>query len=162
MELGTLSPLYLESKILESIAILNNKIQSSDENIFANQLNYGNVKIGSDRYITLSSSDIKAIEKAHEILRTEYINPPTINALSKIVFLNEQKLKAGFYSKYHMTISEYTCSIRMTIAENLLSTTELTIDEISKKVGYNYSSNFVKMFKKVHGKTPLSFRKKKN
>ena len=75
--------------------------------------------------------------------------------------INEQKLKAGFSAKYHMSISEYTNSIRMTIAENLLSTTQLSIDEISKKLGYNYSSNFVKMFKKTHGKTPLAFRKLK-
>lgn len=161
-ESDSLSPLYLESKIIESIAILNNKILSSNENIFLNQLNNNTVKIGKDRYITLSASDIKAIFKSHDILTSEYKNPPTISTLSKIVFLNEQKLKAGFYNIYHMTISEYTCSIRMAIAENLLSTTELSIDDISKKVGYNYSSNFVKMFKKIHGKTPLSFRKKKN
>ena len=78
-----------------------------------------------------------------------------------MVFLNEQKLKAGFSAKYHMSISQYTTSIRMTMAENLLSTTDLSIDEISKMVGYNYSGNFVKMFKKVHGKTPLAFRKSK-
>ena len=78
-----------------------------------------------------------------------------------VEFLNEQKLKAGFSAKYHMSISEYTNSIRMTMAENLLSTTELSIDEISKQLGYNYSGNFVKMFKKTHGKTPLAFRKLK-
>ncbi|MDY3359828.1 MAG: AraC family transcriptional regulator, partial [Clostridium celatum] len=88
-------------------------------------------------------------------------NPPTIKALSKMVFLNEQKLKAGFSAKYHMSISQYTNSIRMTLAENLLSTTELGIDEISKQLGYNYSGNFIKMFKKTHGKTPLAFRKLK-
>ena len=78
-----------------------------------------------------------------------------------MVFLNEQKLKAGFSAKYHMSISQYTNSIRMAMAENLLSTTELTIDEISKMLGYNYSGNFIKMFKKTHRKTPLAFRKMK-
>ena len=48
------------------------------------------------------------------------------------------------------------------MAENLLSTTELSVDEIAKMLGYNYSGNFVKMFKKIHGKTPLAFRKGKN
>ena len=91
----------------------------------------------------------------------EACNPPTIKSLSKRVFLNEQKLKAGFSAKYHMSISQYTNSIRMTMAENLLSTTELSIDEISKMIGYNYSGNFIKMFKKTHGKTPLDFRKGK-
>lgn len=154
-----LTSLYLESKILETIDLINNEIFSSSENIFTNQLNYGEIKIGKNRFIKLTASDINAIQKAHDILAEEYRNPPTIKSLSKMVFLNEQKLKAGFLKKYHMSIHQYTCSVRMSVAENLLSTTELSIDEISKMVGYNYSGNFIKMFKKVHGKTPLKFKK---
>ena len=161
-EKGQLSSLYLESKILECIALINLEIQSSPENIFTNQLNYGHVTIGKNRTVTLTASDVNAIQKAHDILTNEFCNPPTISALSKTIFLNEQKLKAGFSSRYHMSISQYTTSLKMALAENLLSTTELSIDEIAKKVGYNHSSNFIKMFKKIHGKTPLSFRKLKN
>ena len=160
-EVDKITPIYLESKILECIALLYNEIYSSPENVFTNQLNYGEIKIGKDRYITLTASDAHAIQKAHDILTEEACNPPTIKALSKMVFLNEQKLKAGFSAKYHMSISQYTNSIRMTLAENLLSTTDLSIDEIAKQLGYNYSGNFVKMFKKTHGKTPLAFRKLK-
>ncbi|MBU5484186.1 helix-turn-helix domain-containing protein [Clostridium sp. MSJ-11] len=160
-EADYLTPLYLESKILESIALLSNEVYSSPKNAFTNQLNYGHIKIGKNRHITLTASDANAIQKAHDILTKEACNPPTIKSLSKMVFLNEQKLKAGFLAKYHMSISQYTNSIKMTMAENLLTTTELSIDEISKMVGYNYSGNFVKMFKKVHGKTPLAFRKMK-
>ena len=160
-EVDKLTSLYLESKILESIALLSNELNSSPENVFTNQLNYGEIKIGKNRYITLTASDAHAIQKAHDILTKDACNPPTIKALSKMVFLNEQKLKAGFSAKYHMSISQYTNSIRMTLAENLLSTTELGIDEISKQLGYNYSGNFIKMFKKTHGKTPLAFRKLK-
>ena len=157
----SLTPIYLESKILESLAIITNEIYSSPENTFTNQINYGDVRIGKNRRITLTASDINAIQKAHDILTKEACNPPTIKNLSKRVFLNEQKLKAGFSSHYHMSIGEYTNSLRMAIAENLLSATDLSIEEISKKVGYNYCGNFVKMFKKVHGKTPLAFRKSK-
>ncbi|MBD8047508.1 helix-turn-helix domain-containing protein [Clostridium faecium] len=160
-ETDSLTPLYLESKILECIALLCNEIYSSPQNAFTNQLNYGHIKIGKNRYITLTASDVNAIQKAHDILTKEACNPPTIKSLSKMVFLNEQKLKAGFLAKYHMCISQYTNSIKMTMAENLLTTTELSIDEISKILGYSYSGNFVKMFKKVHGKTPLAFRKMK-
>lgn len=158
-ETNSLTPIYLESKILESIAILHNEISSSPENVFTRQLSYGEFTIGKSRRIILTESDANAIQKAHDILTKEACNPPTIKSLSKMVFLNEQKLKGGFFSKYHMTISQYTNSIRMTLAENLLSTTDLSIDEISKMVGYNHTSNFIKMFKKVHGKTPLAFRK---
>jgi len=154
-----LNNLYLESKILECIAILLNEVTKSPENAFTNQINYGNINIGNNRIMKLTSSDIIAIQKAHDILSKNYCNPPNINALSKMVFLNEQKLKAGFSKYYHMSIGEYTNHIRMTIAANLLSTTDLSIEEIACKVGYNYSANFAKMFKKTYGKTPLNFRK---
>lgn len=159
-ELHILTPLYLESKILESIALLDKEISSSG-NAFANQINYGEIKIGKNRFIALTFSDVTALQKAYDILTKEACNPPTIKSLSKRVFLNEQKLKAGFKLKYHMSIGQYTTSIKMAMAENLLSTTELSIDEISKIVGYNHSSNFIKMFKKFHGKTPLNFKSKK-
>lgn len=156
-----LNSIYLESKILECIAILINEVTLSSKNSFTNQINYGEVTIGKNRKINLSFSDIIAIQKAHKILEENYFNPPTITALSKLVYINEQKLKAGFSKYYHMSIGEYTTFIRMNIAETLLSTTDLSIEEIARKVGYNHSSNFSKMFKKVHGITPLTFRKNK-
>ncbi len=161
-EAQVLTPLYLESKILECISLLNKEITSSPKNAFSNQIDYGKIKIGENRYVSLTFSDISSIQQAHDILTKEACNPPTIKSLSKRVFLNEQKLKAGFKLKYHMSINEYTTCLRMTTAENLLSTTDLSIDEISKLVGYNYSGNFIKMFKKLHGKTPLSFKYSKN
>ena len=157
-----LTPLYLESKILESIALLTREIHSSSGNAFTNQIDYGKVQIGTNRWITLTATDIHGIQEAYRILTDSPCNPPTIKSLSKMVFLNEQKLKAGFLAKYHMSIGEYTTSLKMAMAENLLSTTELSIEEISKKLGYHYSGNFIKMFKKVHGKTPLAFRKVKS
>ncbi|WP_026478667.1 helix-turn-helix domain-containing protein [Alkaliphilus transvaalensis] len=158
---NALTSIYLESKILECIAILYNEVTRSSENAFTNQINYGNINIGKDRVIKLTSSDINAIQKAHDILEKNYSNPPDIKTLSKMVFLNEQKLKAGFSKHYHMSIGEYTNHLKMRVAANLLSTTDLSIEEVAHKVGYNYSANFSKMFKKVYGKTPLKFRKTK-
>ncbi len=158
---NSLNNIYLEAKILECIAILTNEVTKSPENAFTNQINYGNINIGNRRIIKLTASDIHAIQKAHDILSKNYSNPPNIEALSKMVFLNEQKLKAGFSKLYHMSIGEYTNHIKMTVAANLLSTTDLSIEDIARKVGYSYSANFSKMFKKIYGKTPLKFRKTK-
>lgn len=159
---NALTSIYLESKILECIAILINEVTKSSENAFTNQINYGNINIGNNRVIKLTSSDIHAIQKAHDILEKSYNNPPSIETLSKMVFLNEQKLKAGFSKHYHMSIGEYTNHLKMTVAANLLSTTDLSVEDIAYRVGYNYSANFSKMFKKTYGKTPLSFRKAKS
>lgn len=158
---NSLNSIYLESKILECIAILINEVSKSPENAFTNQISYGNINIGTSRILKLTSSDIHAIQKAHDILSKNYCNPPNIDTLSKMVFLSEQKLKAGFSKHYHMSIGEYTKHIRMTVAANLLSTTDLSIEDIANKIGYNYSANFSKMFKKIYEKTPLQFRKTK-
>jgi AraC-like DNA-binding protein len=154
-----LNSIYLESKILECIAILINEVTKSTENAFTNQISYGNITIGSSRIIKLTSSDIHAIQKAHDILEKNHSTPPNIKTLSKMVFLNEQKLKAGFLKHYHMSIGQYKNHLKMTIAANLLSTTDLSIEDIAHKVGYDYSANFSKMFKNTYGKTPLKFRK---
>lgn len=158
---NNLTSIYLESKILECIAILISEITRSPENAFTNQINYGNITIGNDRVIKLTSFDVRAIQEAHDILEKNYCNPPTIANLSKMVFLNEQKLKAGFSKLYHMSIREYINHIKMTVAANLLSTTDLSIEDIANQVGYYFSANFSKMFKKTYGKTPLQFRKTK-
>jgi AraC-like DNA-binding protein len=158
---NSLNSLYLEAKILECVAILRNEVTNSAENAFTNQINYGAIQIGDDRIIKLTSADIRAIQKAHDILSKNYSNPPRIETLSKMVFLNEQKLKAGFSKHYHMSIGEYTNQLRMTVAANLLSTTDLSVENIAVKVGYHYSANFAKMFKHTYGKTPLQFRKRK-
>ncbi|QOY36602.1 helix-turn-helix domain-containing protein [Anaerobacillus isosaccharinicus] len=158
---NALTNIYLESKILECIAILINEVTKSKENAFTNQIDYGNIHIGTNRITKLTFSDIQAVKKAHDILQKNYDNPPTIKALSKMVFLNEQKLKAGFSKLYHTSIGEYINKLRMSVAANLLSTTDLSIEEIAHKIGYNYSANFSKMFRKTYGKTPLKFRKTK-
>lgn len=155
----SLTPLYLEGKIIECMALFTKEVTSSPENTFTNQVYYGNVKIGSNRQLHLTASDIHAIQKAHLILTEQIVDPPTIESLSKQVLLNQQKLKAGFSFYYHMTIGAYTNTVRMMTAANLLATTELSVEEISHRTGYHYCSNFSKMFKKTFGKTPLEFRK---
>lgn len=155
---GELNPLYLESKIIECMGIIYNEVYRKKHNSFAIQHTHGTVSIGSNRLLHLNTSDIHSIQKAHEILSQNITNPPTIEALSGMVLLNTQKLKAGFSYYYHMTIREYIISLRMSAAAILLSTTDMHIHQIGNEVGYSYPSNFIKMFKQHYGKTPLQYR----
>jgi AraC-like DNA-binding protein len=161
-ENNRLTALYLESKVMECIAILTNVLHSSPNNAFAYQIDYGSVPIGEKRRIRLMPSDIRAIQNAHDILSREAIAPPTIEQLSRQVLLNPQKLKAGFSHYYHMPIGKYLQTVRMTRAANLLSTTGLSIEGIAQRVGYQHSSNFARTFKKVYGASPLDFRRAKS
>ena len=99
-------------------------------------------------------------KKAHDILTKEACNPPTIKNLSKRVFLNEQKLRQAFLPIIICQL-ENILILFVWPLQKIYYPQLIYIEEISKKVGYNYCGNFVKMFKKVHGKTPLAFRKSK-
>ena len=155
---NALSPLYLEGYLLQCIAILNQIVETSPDNTFTKQIYHGKVKIGHNKYLHLRSEDIRAIQKAHSILTENIQSPPTIERLSEMVFLNPQKLKAGFSHYYHLSIGQFITTTRMSLATNLLCTTDESIGEIAKQIGYPYTSNFIKMFKQTYGCTPLEYR----
>ena len=157
-----LSPLMLECKIIECLAFLQQEVCSDMENGFLNQLDYGKVSIGQNRYINLTISDIRAVQKAHEIIRQNAVDPPTIIQLAAMVGISVQKLKAVFRHYYHMTIGAYTTSVRMSSAARLLTTTQMSVESIAHQVGYQHSANFARMFRQTYGQPPNQFRHKHN
>lgn len=155
---NALSPLLLEAKIMECLALIFKEQNKDRHNAFKNQENHGSVTLRNNRTLHFSAADIEAIQKAHDLINGALTAPFTIKQLSKMVFLNEQKLKLGFQMYYHLNIGNYTQKARMTMAANLLSTTRLPIDAIAKEMGYANASNFAKAFKSVFEKTPLQYR----
>lgn len=55
---------------------------------------------------------------------------------------------------------QYLTKTRLNHAGILLSQTNLTINEISERVGFSDMNNFIKCFKKTFNSSPASFRKK--
>ena len=80
--------------------------------------------------------------------------------LSKELLISTQKLKAGFSHFYHMTIGEFSTSLKMSTSATLLCTTDLSVAEIAKQVGYTYPSNFIKKFQQTYSCTPLKYRER--
>ncbi|EET60292.1 transcriptional regulator, AraC family [Marvinbryantia formatexigens DSM 14469] len=156
-----LSPLMLEGKLLECLAHLQQEVYSS-ENGFLKQLDYGRIRIGKNRSFQLTLPDLRAVHKAHEIIRLNAVNPPTIMQLAAMVGISVQKLKAIFHHQYHITIGAYITSVRMSCAARLLTTTQLSIRDIAWQTGYQQSANFARMFRKTYGQSPGEFRSRAN
>lgn len=57
------------------------------------------------------------------------------------------------------TFSELLENIRLQNSENFLLYTQLTVAEISDKIGFKNSETFIRMFKRRHNMTPNKFRK---
>jgi len=71
--------------------------------------------------------------------------------------------RSGFARRFKevlgMSFFDYLTRLRMRDARRLLTTTNLPVDDIAEKVGYQSGLSFVKVFKKHHDSTPRGFRK---
>ncbi len=61
---------------------------------------------------------------------------------------------------YNQTPLEFLTTHRIRYAENLLLSTDMSVDEICRKVGYSGFATFSKNFKNKYGVTPLQYRLK--
>ncbi|MBD1431376.1 helix-turn-helix transcriptional regulator [Sphingobacterium sp. DN00404] len=99
-------------------------------------------------------ADVEKIENAKKILEENYSRPPTIKELAMIIGVNETKLKTDFKKMYQRTIHEYTVSLRMHKAYQLITQQNLLLKEVALHVGYQKTSNFTKVFKEFYGISP--------
>ncbi|MDO4321701.1 MAG: AraC family transcriptional regulator [Lachnospiraceae bacterium] len=150
-----LTPIILEGILLQCMGTLTQILSKEGFAAFHTQ---PTAKLGN-RTLNFSSADLQSIRQAAGILTENIAAPPSIDELSKRVYLNRQKLEAGFSLCYHMTIGQYIRSCRMAEAARLLAETQLQIQEIGTAVGYTSSASFIKVFRQTYQVTPLAFRK---
>jgi len=142
---GTVKKIYLEGKALELLAVY------LDELV----LEHGT----SDHLSGFSAADIQALHQAREMISGNTITPPTIGQLSRLVCLNECKLKSGFRELFGMPIHAYIIDKRMELARLLMMEQGLTVSEAAVLVGYSNTNYFTKKFKVKYGLTPSEYRK---
>lgn len=138
---GSLRKVHAESKALELLILSVQAIIDAEEGV--DRPEYG-----------VTQRDVARIEQARDLLDENYIEPPTIGALARMVGVNESKLMHLFKHLFGQTIFDYTQALRMEKAKKLLETTELSITEVAFEVGYEYSSNFTTAFRRHFGITP--------
>jgi AraC-like DNA-binding protein len=57
------------------------------------------------------------------------------------------------------TVQEWIVERRMGEARRLLVETDLGVEQVCQRIGYNEPSYFVRSFKRAHGTTPLAWRR---
>ena len=116
------------------------------------------------KLIELNQTDIKSKDDIVQIL--DYVDKNiTEVCLYNLAF--DMKMNANYLSQYFkkktgMTFQSYINSKRIVMAKDLLDSTDLNINVISQKVGFNNINAFIRMFKKMVGITPGEYRKDNN
>lgn len=81
-----------------------------------------------------------------------------IEEISKILGINETKIRKEFKIHYNTTIIDYISELRMLKAKKLIVNKDLMIKEIAIDCGYEYVQNFTRAFKKKFGVSPEKLR----
>lgn len=142
---GDIKRIYLEGKALELLAVYLDELILEDGR--------------SDILPILSSADVEALHHARRILDSNMVSPPTIGQLSRLVCLNEFKLKAGFRELFGMPVHAYIIDKRLELARLLMEERGLNVAEASLLVGYSNTNYFTKKFKTKYGIKPSEYRK---
>jgi two-component system, response regulator YesN len=105
------------------------------------------------------SSRRRIISQATDIIKREFDHDISLAYIANIIGISEAYCSKIFKEEVGINYKEYATTIRMNKAKELMASTNLTISQICRAVGYNNDNQFIKMFKKVEGVTPGVFRK---
>ncbi|HEY9259497.1 AraC family transcriptional regulator [Chitinophaga sp.] len=115
---------------------------------------------GSNRSeVSLTHEERQRIIAVKDLLSENLDTHYTIKDLSRMVYINEYKLKKGFQVLTGSSIFDYQLSRRIQVAQQWLRETDLSLEEIATATGYQYLSSFIAAFKQRVGITPAAYRK---
>lgn len=98
------------------------------------------------------------VEHTLEYIEHNFYKNIKVQGIADYIGINRSYLTNCFKSVLHMSPQEYILNYRMNQANIMLKNTNLPVNEIADKVGYDDALNFSKAFKKIYGINPTSFR----
>ncbi len=165
----TFAPIDLKSFCIKAKDI--SSVTRALENIERWFINAGecNTKVMSELYKLLSifedicskeySPQNKKILKAKEYINLHFKEKNCIKKAAEEYGVTSRRFNDIFKNNFHTTPNQYIINHKITLAKQLLSFKELSINEIATLCGFEDIYYFSKTFKQVTGKTPTNFRK---
>ncbi|KJZ13890.1 AraC family transcriptional regulator [Marinomonas sp. S3726] len=96
----------------------------------------------------------KRIEKAIQYINQDIALEHTLEHLSKLAHLSLTQFKKVFKENTNMTVQTYITGLRMEKAKSLLVHSDMPVQLVAEKVGYQNASAFSRKFKDYFGQTP--------
>ncbi|MCI8957248.1 MAG: AraC family transcriptional regulator [Eubacterium sp.] len=99
------------------------------------------------------------VEQAVKYIRNNYSKPIKVADIASYVCVNRSYLYKMFEKSLEMSPQEFLSRFRISRAKELLTVTELSIEEIAISCGYSDALVFSKSFKKQMGVPPSVYRR---
>lgn len=98
------------------------------------------------------------IERAIMYLHNNYQNDITVSDLVRVCDINRTTLAERFAQETGFTIKSYLNRLRVNIAMTMIHDTDLPIQEIAYRTGFNDITNFGRVFRKYTAHSPSEYR----
>lgn len=162
-------------ELIEQISNLYQSVLNIEESVIANlksPLTYKNIDDYFEEFVSWLNEiadeinsqfdDYKNKSKVHKAIK--YINENYNKDLNMAVVSNHISMNYSLFSqtfKQYMgsNFVDYLKKLRINEAKRLLEETDLRVNEVSDKVGYNNEKHFMKIFKNTAGVSPSQYRK---
>ncbi len=95
-----------------------------------------------------------------EFLHENIYNNVNIKTLEERLSYSRSYLFREFKKSTNLTIIEYFNNLKINEAKKLLLNSSLSVKEIAEELSFESSNYFIKLFKKLTGKTPKEYRKR--
>jgi len=115
--------------------------------------------IASTPISTIKQQDREKLYQAKEILNQNIEQPPSLSELSKLIGLNNNKLKRSFKELFGVPVFKYLQNERLNKAHEILRSSDTSIQEAAWLVGYESLSSFSNAFLKKFGFRPSQLKK---
>ncbi|MCY9661236.1 AraC family transcriptional regulator [Paenibacillus chondroitinus] len=99
-------------------------------------------------------------EKIIDLVQKYYDTDLTLEDCASRLHYNANYLSSIFRKETNCSFSDYLSAYRFNMAKKWLSETDMPIKDISSKLRYNNSQNFIRSFRKQEGITPGQYRDK--
>lgn len=98
------------------------------------------------------------IDIALNFIHMNYSQPIRLDDLTDLVHLNRVSLNEQFKQRVNQTAMQYLLSYRLNIAEQMLTHTGMTLNDIVLATGFEYDTYFMKQFRQRKGMSPTQYR----
>lgn len=117
------------------------------------------IEMGNGR-LPKKSTDYKSIVRVIQYIDDNFSQTIKLAELSRLANMSATKLKKLFRQFTGCTITEYILSKKTDYASHLLADSDLSIEELAKRVGFDTVAGFSTSFKKQTGIPPSEYRKR--
>lgn len=166
-EAGSIRPSDI-SRINERNLLFEEMIQNLEMGFSIDNITYANVcllhYLSSFRYLSQyrqiqKEKEMDMVERSIRFMRENISQTISLEELAQNVDLSKSHFSMAFKTKTGRTPLDYLIHLKIQKACQLLDNTNLKINEISVKVGYEDPYYFSRLFKKIMDTSPIIYRK---